>query len=188
MQETALQVDDPDMIRKALMRATEHVDRVLDNLESLITELRPAALDQLGSQAAIESLIEHLRERSGLEISADFDLAYESGRVSTRHAPELESAIYRIVQESLNNVIKHASARHVRIAVVEEDEKLKLTVEDDGHGFTQAEGDRQGFGVLGMRERTEQLDGVLVIGEGASGGTRVTATFPIARSVEEPPA
>jgi signal transduction histidine kinase len=185
MQESALAVNDPAIIRRALTNASEQVGRVIDNLEALITELRPASLDQLGSQAAIEALVEHISERSGLTIEADFDLAYESGRTTERHEPDLESAIYRIVQEALNNVVKHAGAEQVRIAVVEDETKLRVTVEDDGGGFSQSEGDRQGFGLIGMRERVEQLDGELAIGKGQSDGARVTATFPIQRRTTE---
>jgi signal transduction histidine kinase len=187
MQESALQMDDPTRLRRALTNASEQVGRVINNLEALITELRPASLDQLGSQAAIEALVEQISERSALAIETDFDLAYESGRVAKRHDPDLESAIYRIVQEALNNAVKHAGAEHVRIAVVEDETKLRVTVEDDGGGFSQSEGDRQGFGLIGMRERVEQLDGELAIGEGQSGGARVTATFPVrGRNGEDP--
>jgi signal transduction histidine kinase len=185
MQESALAVNDPAIIRRALTNASEQVGRVINNLEALITELRPASLDQLGSQAAIEALVEQISERSGLTIETDFDLAYESGRTTERHEPDLESAMYRIVQEALNNVVKHAGAEHVRIAVVEDETKLRVTVEDDGGGFSQSEGDRQGFGLIGMRERVEQLDGELAIGEGQSDGARVTATFPIQRRTTE---
>ena len=185
MQESALAVNDPAILRRALTNASEQVGRVINNLEALITELRPASLDQLGSQAAIEALVEQISERSGLTIETDFDLAYESGRTTERHEPDLESAMYRIVQEALNNVVKHAGAEHVRIAVVEEETKLRVTVEDDGGGFSQSEGDRQGFGLIGMRERVEQLDGELAIGEGQSDGARVTATFPIQRRTTE---
>jgi signal transduction histidine kinase len=185
MQESALAVNDPAIIRRALTNASEQVGRVINNLEALITELRPASLDQLGSQAAIEALVEHISARSGLTIETDFDLAYESGRTTERHEPDLESAIYRIVQEALNNVVKHAGAEQVRIAVVEDETKLRVTVEDNGSGFSQSEGDRQGFGLIGMRERVEQLDGELAIGKGQSDGARVTATFPIQRRTTE---
>jgi signal transduction histidine kinase len=150
MQESALAVNDPAIIRRALTNAAEQIS-----------------------------------ERSGLTIETDFDLAYESGRTTERHEPDLESAIYRIVQEALNNVVKHAGAEQVRIAVVEDETKLRVTVEDDGSGFSQSEGDRQGFGLIGMRERVEQLDGELAIGKGQSDGARVTATFPIQRRTTE---
>ena len=185
MQESALQVDDPALVRRALTNAAEQVASIINNLEGLVTELRPASLDQLGPQAAIEALVEQISERSDLTIATDFDLAYESGRAVTRHEPDLESAMYRIVQEALNNVLKHAGAEHVRIAIVEDEAKVRVIVEDDGRGFSQAEGDRQGFGLIGMRERVEQLDGELAIGAGQSGGVRVTATFPARRQTDD---
>jgi signal transduction histidine kinase len=178
MQESALATDDPELLRRALTNASEQVGRVIESLEALITELRPAALDQLGVQAAIEALVDQLATRGDLEIESDFDLAYENGRSETRHDPELESAVYRIVQEALNNVVKHADASRAKIAVVEDDSRIRLTVEDDGKGVSQTDGDRQGFGLIGMRERAERLGGELTIGEAPGGGVRVSVSLP----------
>jgi signal transduction histidine kinase len=178
MQESALQSDDPERLRQALASAASQVTSVIEGLDALITELRPAALDQLGSQAAIEALVNQVAVRSGIEIEADFDLAFESGRAGDRPSSELESAVYRIVQEALNNVVKHAGARHARIALVEDDSNLYLTVEDDGVGLKPVTAGRQGFGLIGMRERVEQLGGDLEIGPGPSGGTRVSVRLP----------
>jgi signal transduction histidine kinase len=180
MQEAALLSGNPEVLQRALANSAEHVGRVIESLEGLITELRPAALDQLGPQAAIEALVERLSARGDLEIAADFDLAYESGRTAVRHDPDLEAAMYRIVQEALNNVVKHAGARRARVAVFEHDGNVELIIDDDGTGFSRPEGDRQGFGLIGMRERAEQVGGALTVGRGKSGGTRVAATLPVA--------
>ena len=101
MQESALQVDDAESARRALAKSNEQVGQIISGLQGLITELRPAALDQLGVEAAVEVLVDRLRSRSDLEIAVDIDLAYEQGREPTRQTPELEATIYRLIQEAL---------------------------------------------------------------------------------------
>lgn len=179
-QQSALEVDDVQAMRNAMAQASEQVDRMIAGLEGLITELRPAALDQLGTQAAVEALIDRVGARHGLEISADFDLAYEEGRAPTRHDPELEATMYRLVQEALSNVVKHADAARVRVAIEERDSSVTVTVEDDGRGLGEG-GDRRGFGQLGMRERVALAKGEISIGPGPKGGTRVMAELPAVR-------
>jgi signal transduction histidine kinase len=179
-QQTALRAEDPTAVRAAVEASAGQIERLIDGLESLITELRPAALDQLGIQAAVEALVERVSARHGLEISADFDLAFEGGREASRPTPELEATIYRLVQEALSNVVKHADATHVKIVIDERDESFGVIVEDDGRGFGEPiEGG--GFGLVGMRERVALVDGEIVIGPGPSGGTRVMAALPATR-------
>ena len=179
--QSALEVDDPAAARRALNETLGRIDGVIEGLEGLITELRPAALDQLGTQAAVEALVESINARQDVEVAADFDLAFEAGRVGSRHTPELEATIYRLVQESLTNVVKHADAAHARIVLEELNGEVVVTIEDDGSGLTE-ESDRQGFGLIGMRERVELADGELEIGPAASGGTRVRARLPAVRA------
>ena len=148
----------------------------IHNLRSLITQLRPAALDELGVNAAIEGLVDRLGD-DGPDIEATVDLAYEAGHHSTRHEPELEAAIYRLVQEALNNAISHAGASTVRLDVSEDDETVTIVISDDGTGFDPAE-PSEGFGLLGMRERVELAGGSLAIESVAGAGTTVRATLP----------
>jgi signal transduction histidine kinase len=186
MQETALQLDDPQTLRRALTRAAVHVDEVIDALHGLITELRPAALDQLGIDAAVQSLVERIRERAGLRIEADIDLGGEPGSAQ-RFDPELEATAYRLVQEALTNVIKHADASHVRVLVEVRDKVLALRVTDDGRGFD-LDARTAGYGLVGMRERVELAGGSLEIGRGEGGGTRIAATLPlVAAGTTDPP-
>lgn len=180
MQESALQRDEAEAMREALLKANEQLERMIGGLEGLITELRPAALDQIGPEAAIEALVANVRERQALQIDTDFDLAYESGREPSRHTPELEATMYRVLQEALNNVIKHAGADTVRVAISEARGEVKVIVEDDGKGLEPSQG-RQGFGLIGMRERVSLAGGELTIGPGTAGGTRVTAILPAVR-------
>ena len=180
-QQAALEVDEPDAVRKSMTDSLERVDSIIEGLEGLITELRPASLDQLGSQAAIEALASRLSERHDLRIETDFDLAWEAGRTSERHSPELESTLYRLVQEALTNVVKHANATTARVAVEELDGEVVITVEDDGSGMSEQREDWEGFGLLGMRERVDLAGGELEIGPAADGGTRVRARLPSER-------
>jgi signal transduction histidine kinase len=96
----------------------------------------------------------------------------------TRYQPELETALYRIVQEALTNAVRHAGAQRVRIAVRHVSGVLRAEVDDDGHGFD-PEAPADGFGLTGIRERVALLHGELEIASSA-GGTRVTAALPVA--------
>jgi signal transduction histidine kinase len=186
MQEGALQVDRPESMREALERSNDQVGQIIDGLLGLITELRPAALDQLGTGAALEVLVDRVRARSGLDVTMDADLAFEQGRTPTRHTPELEATIYRLVQEALANVVKHAGATSARIRLEEDESSVQVTVEDDGSGFG-LEDEHDGFGLLGMRERVELRGGELEITSAPGQGTRVAARLPAERVAERTP-
>jgi signal transduction histidine kinase len=184
MQESALQVNDDEAAKTALARSNEQVGQIIAGLQGLITELRPAALDQLGVGPAVEVLVDRVRSRSGLDTSLDLDLASDRGEETTRLSPELEATIYRLVQEALTNVVKHAGATHARVRVEEAEATVTVTVEDDGHGFDAA-ATGQGFGLLGMRERAALSGGELSVESSPEGGARVTATLPVERAPQD---
>ncbi|UJA19402.1 GAF domain-containing sensor histidine kinase [Thermoleophilia bacterium SCSIO 60948] len=162
-----------------LDRASAQVERIISGLRGLVTELRPAALDELGIEAAVEALVQRTRERGGLAI--DLDIQIDSAqRGRERMDPELESAIYRIVQEALSNAVKHASASRVRVALEQRGRSVVLNVVDDGVGIA-ADGDPEGFGLVGMAERVALLSGELEVGPNAGGGTRVRVLLPLVR-------
>lgn len=188
MQESAIRRESIEEVREDLTGANQQIQRLISELGGLITELRPAALDQLGVEPALAALVERIEDREGLEIDADFDLAPERGAGGARLTPELEATVYRIVQESLNNVVKHAAATRARIAVEERDDRVLIRVEDDGRGFDfgRESSEPAGFGLLGLRERVTLLGGELSIGPGARGGTRVSATLPVLRRARAP--
>ncbi len=174
----------PAMIT-AISQAMEQLDFDISNLRALISELRPATLDQLGIGAAIKALAERVT-RTGIELDVSIDLAFEHGRTGTRHVPELETAIYRIVQEALTNATKHGHAKRAVIEVIEDERTVNLTVRDDGQGFDPAYR-TAGFGLLGMRERVELLDGTLSVDSGPGQGVTISASFPVRRRSAEPP-
>jgi signal transduction histidine kinase len=166
-------------LREAVTAAVESVTEEIANLRALIVELRPAALDEYGVAAAIESLAERTTARQGIPVEAHVDLAYERGDEPERQTPELESTVYRLVQESLTNAIRHAGAGRIRIDVAERDGSVDVSVTDDGRGFDPGATDG-GFGLTGMRERVELADGELDIESGES-GTTVRARLPVRR-------
>ena len=176
----ARQAGENEALRQAVDQAVDQIQLSISSLQGLITELRPAALDELGAGPALEALVKRVAATSGLDIDSQLDLAYEQGRVPTRHVPELESAIYRLVQESLTNIVKHAGAERVEVEVSEQDEQVRIRVHDDGRGFDPA-ASSEGFGLLGMRERIQMVGGELWVQSGAGEGTTVIASMPTER-------
>jgi signal transduction histidine kinase len=167
----------------AVGQAIEDLDDGISNLRSLVTDLRPVALDDLGLAAAIEVLCDRA-SRHGLEIDRSIELAYEQGREPTRHTSELETAIYRSIQEALTNASKHGQAKRAVVETRETATTVELTVRDDGHGFDPAIS-TTGFGLLGMRERVELLAGAIQVESSLGKGTKVTASFPVRRRAAE---
>lgn len=182
----AKRVGQPEALAKAVDEAVEYLQEGIADLRALITDLRPAALDELGVEAAVQALAERAG-RHGIDVDVGFDLAYEQGREPTRHTAELEIAVYRIVQEALSNAAKHGKASRAVVEIQEDQETLRVSVRDDGEGFNSA-AHTDGFGLLGMRERVELLDGTLHIDTAQGKGTTVTARFPVQRRGEQLPA
>jgi signal transduction histidine kinase len=161
-----------DALESAARKATEQLSTEVVNLRAMITELRPAALDQLGLAAALEGLARRAREVDGLEVT--LDLVVDEDALD----PELKTAVYRLVQEALTNVAKHARANRAEVGVEHEGDQVRLRVQDDGRGFDAAE-PAAGFGLVGMRERVELLGGEMEVTTSGH-GTSVIARFPAA--------
>jgi signal transduction histidine kinase len=169
---------EPARAGELLERAADHVEASIGNLQGLITELRPAALDQLGVAPAVDALVGRLGETSGLRIDAELELDRERREQGKRLASELEATIYRLVQEALNNVIKHASASAADVRVVEQNGVIEVSVRDDGRGFDPARAGG-GFGLVGMRERVALVGGRLSIESEPGSGTELRASLPV---------
>ena len=170
---TAARSDDPGAVRAAIAGAVEQVGTEIANLRALITELRPAALDELGLVPALTSLLQRTASTTGLEVDSDLQLAGEDARLS----PELETTVYRLVQEALTNVVKHAEAHSVTVRVREAAGSLDILVADDGRGMQGPGG--SGFGLVGMRERVELAGGELTVRAGEEGGTVISGRLPV---------
>ena len=181
---TSLKPGSPGQLRSAAEQAVAQLEKQIAELHGLITELRPAAPDDIGLEPALSSLFERTLEAHGVTVAAEVDLDVESGRNATRLEPEIEGTIYRLIQEALNNTAKHARTHRASVRVVEQDGRIAIDVRDEGQGFDPAE-PRRGFGLLGMRERVELAGGTLEIDSRAGAGTRVRATLP-ARHLSAP--
>ncbi|HUA48754.1 MAG TPA: GAF domain-containing sensor histidine kinase [Solirubrobacteraceae bacterium] len=157
----------------AIRQAIEDIELEIANLRGIITDLRPSMLDDLGLVPAIEALLDR-RRGAGLEIVGEVTLgeATRDGGLD----PQLETTIYRLVQESLTNVIKHANASRVRVSVTAVDGEVRIEVQDDGVGFDPGER-HDGFGLAGMRERVYLAGGTVEL-ESAGTGTLVRARLP----------
>jgi signal transduction histidine kinase len=166
-----------DELREAIDEAVQQARSSAERLRGLITELRPAALDQLGLQPALEDLAERMRSGSGLAVELSVQLG-------SRLSPELESVVYRVVQEALTNVVKHAAAYRCSVAVAEIDGALAVEIADEGAGFSENKA-RGGFGLLGMRERLALVGGRLEIDSTPGAGTRISASIPNSRPVDD---
>jgi signal transduction histidine kinase len=175
---SALRRNDPARAQEAMREAVEHIKQEIGNLRAIITELRPAALDELGLRTAIEALLERHRVQSGFEIDHELTLPAPStsdGRLDG----DLETTVYRLVQEALTNVARHAQADRVRVAVSEDGEELSIEVQDDGAGFD-PDTTGHGFGLAGMHERVHLAGGTLRVQSGGE-GTLVAARLPARR-------
>ncbi len=176
---TAKRSGRPELLEQAVTTAIDHLEEGITNLRALITELRPASLDELGAAAAILALCERA-ERQGIDVDVNIDLAYEQGREPARHIPEVETAMYRIVQEALTNAAKHGGAKRAVVEVREDKTNVCVSVRDDGAGFDPS-AHAEGFGLLGMHERVQLLDGTLEVDSALGRGTTISASFPIKR-------
>ncbi len=166
---SAVRRGDATSSERAMRQAIEDIEQEIENLRGIISDLRPSLLDDLGLGPAIEALIGRRRE-GGLRIASEF--ALPPGAL----APELETAIYRLVQEALTNVVRHADASAVRVLVELTGTTVIVEVQDNGGGFDTG-AQTQGFGLAGMRERVYLAGGTIKLESGEK-GTLVRAQLP----------
>jgi signal transduction histidine kinase len=167
--------DDLSTLRGSAETADSHLGDEMRKLRDLIAELRPAALDDLGLGPAIDSLAKRQAAIGGFTADVHVQLGTEQ-----RLHRDTETATYRIVQEALSNVVKHAQAERVSLRVTEHSDRLQIAVEDDGRGFV-PNGVPEGFGLTGMRERAVLAGGQLSVRSKDGGPTCVTAVLPLPR-------
>jgi two-component system, NarL family, sensor histidine kinase DevS len=156
---------------EAVQALRELVVATLQDVRRLAVELRPKVLDDFGLVPALERLTRGFAEHTGIAV----DL--EASAIAERLPVEVETAIYRIVQEALTNVVKHAHAQRVSVLVTRAGGRIRAVIEDDGSGFDPTETDG-GIGLIGMRERIELLDGSLAVETSETSGTTVAVEVP----------
>lgn len=156
----------------------ELAELALEDVRELSRLLRPAVLDDLGLHAGVSWLIRILRERAGLETAVDW-------RLGERHDldPDVETLVFRIVQEGLNNVVKHSGQREARVSVIGRSGRLELEIADSGHGFEPgaalARLGEAGLGLRGIRDRIELFGGRFEIDSTPGGGSRLRVAIPL---------
>lgn len=172
----AVASDWPGAPPAALDDSVGMVDSGIETVRALSQTLRPAALDELGLSAALNALVRRMADTAGLKATFDSQLG------TRRLAPPVESTAFRVVQEALTNVVRHAGATRVAVSVRCTASELEIEVEDDGRGFTLEPGlggTGTGFGLVSMRERITLLGGRLELDAAEGEGTAVRAWLPI---------
>jgi PAS domain S-box-containing protein len=167
----------PQQMTERLAQAQEQIADEMEKLRGLISELRPAALDELGLEASVRDLAERTQALYGLDVETLVELPAPGGG-PRRLAPEVETAAYRIVQECLSNAARHAGASRVVVELAQHDGALAVEVRDDGGGFG-PDTTTTGFGLRGMQERVDLLEGRLEIVSGVGRGTKVAVALPL---------
>lgn len=166
--------EDPAKVKQQVGQIHQMLESVMEDLHRLAVDLRPASLDHLGLAAALQQHVAMVGEKFGL--SARFEML----GLQSRLPEEMEIAFYRIVQEALNNVVRHSKAKSVDVILEPREGSLVLIIEDDGVGFDpQAVPGKAGrMGLFGMRERAEMLGGKLIIESGVGKGTTLVVEVP----------
>jgi PAS domain S-box-containing protein len=166
-----------------LVESAEMAESAIESVQRIATELRPDALDHRGLAAALEQEVHKFEERTGIGCRLQLPGAVPE------LSPEAATAVFRIFQESLTNVARHARARTVRIRLEPEAGHLVLEIEDDGCGISrEALASPKSVGLLGMRERATALGGELALVPVSPRGTRVLLRLPLAAHTVRPPA
>ena len=166
---------DPARAKAELKALREHIRNTLAEIRKIIFDLRPMALDELGLAPTIRGVLDVFREQYGLV--AEIAVIGKERRLE----PHIEIGVFRVVQEALNNIIKHAQASSIRVRIEFAAAGVTVLVEDDGKDFemTEAELPSGHYGIMGMRERMQLLNGKLTIKSAPRRGTRVTVSVPL---------
>jgi signal transduction histidine kinase len=165
-------VDGSDALN-AVSEVRELVVATLHDVRRLAIELRPKVLDDFGLVPALERLTETFAAQTGIRVD------FEPGQPGDRVPAEVETALYRIVQEALTNAVKHSRARNISVVLVRKPGTIAAVIEDDGQGFEPASAREDGFGLEGMRERMGLLDGRLRVESSEGHGTTLVAEVPL---------
>ena len=169
-----------DETQKArVLEMRDIVSEALSSVHYMAVRLRPILLDELGIRAAIAKYIETYQKRYNIKVS----FISKNIQEGERFFPEIEISIYRIVQEALSNIVKHAEAGKIYVELIYENELLRLTIQDDGKGFDpdileEYQVANNSLGIAGMQERTELLGGTFEITSAWKKGTRIVVEIP----------
>lgn len=159
--------------RKDLVEVAGLVDKALADLRALSSSIRPASLDELGLVPSLRHELAFIAKRAGLKVTLS------TRRFAGRLPPKQEIAVYRILQEAVTNVLKHARAKRIRVSLSRRPGSVRLSVSDDGRGFSPKKGKGvSGLGLLGMRERVALAGGKFALASRSQRGTRIVVILP----------
>lgn len=178
MASTSLTPEARETLRAGLAQLARLTQNTLESVRTLALQLRPAILDDLGLHAALRWLAEDARRNLHLEVDLHISATTEKA-----YSPLYEITLFRVAQESLTNVARHAQATRVLLELIEEKKCILLRIRDDGQGYDVIQR-RSGLGIGGMRERVTLLDGTFDIRSEAGQGTLVEATLPLLANPE----
>lgn len=152
--------------------------RILDELHKLIYDLRPALLDELGLVPAINSLADSHLTVSGVKVKLS-----TTGKVR-RLKPALETTLFRVIQETFNNIVKHAHAKHVQVDMAFKNDRVNINIQDDGTGFDIKQANNninnlKGLGLLGIKERITLIGGSMIVNSSPGSGTEIKLEVPL---------
>lgn len=167
----------PGALRETAAKASDVVFSVIQQVRSMSYLLHPPMLDEIGLKSALEWYLDGLAKRSGIEIEIDIQAGFP------RYTAELETTVFRVVQEALTNILRHSGASRASVSLFEDQDRLILSIQDNGKGVSdkvaEFRPDRMGVGIGGMRQRVKQFGGALKI-VNSSPGTLVQAIIPSA--------
>jgi two-component system, NarL family, sensor histidine kinase DevS len=167
------EADDSRHVKKAVADLRELVVATLQDVRRLAVQLRPKALDDFGLVAALERLAQTFSETSGIHVDLEAQLG--EGRLPT----DVETTLYRIIQEAMTNIVKHAESTTVSILLVRRDNAVTAVIDDDGVGFDPTAVGSDSFGLEGMRERVELHEGRMVVETSPGAGTTIRIDIPL---------
>ena len=173
-----LRPEQREKVNDRIMDSIELVEKITQNIRDVMAELRPQVLDDCGLAASLRWYRKRFSQRTGIQV----DL--ETATIEDTRLPEaVETALFRIIQEAFNNVVKHARAANVSVAAVKTAESIQLTIADDGQGFDAGAGRSsqhlQNWGLVNMRERAKALGGQFQIDSELGKGTRLRVKVPL---------
>jgi signal transduction histidine kinase len=170
---TLIRTRDPETVAAKAAEIKREVENSIGVVRNMALLLRPSMLDDLGLVPALQWQAREISKRSGIWVKVD------AAAVSEDLPEEHKTCVYRIVQEALHNCVQHAEARHVKIAVEQQADGLRLAIEDDGKGFDAQQ--ERGMGLLGMQERVGYLGGKFEVESAPGKGTTLKITLPLER-------
>jgi signal transduction histidine kinase len=161
--------------KRSIAELTQLIEQLGDKIRSISSDLRPDLLDDLGLVPTLEWYLKEFSEQKKNEPQVNFQAIGFRKRLS----PDVELGLYRIFQESMNNIVKHAKAKNVNVTLTYSHPNVIFIISDDGEGFDEQTRGTDGIGLLGMRERVMAMDGLIDIRSGRGKGTTIRVELPV---------